>query len=242
MQADNISASAWMDSKVVTAMFNGYDPAEVTTVLRRQKDGTRNSVPCPVAIADYNDNMGGVDRVTSFVGITLPKSNAESFTNIIVNFLVVVSLTNSFILQHLGRPGSKLSLKKFQELVAKQLIGDYCSRRKAERVSLSTRHHLTGSEEDVSCAQRRTSEGTPSGSARSADLALPPWNSLRLLSSMASKKTNINFLIFSPLSLIFIFSFHYSFVTSKYFSRLLPVTTKANYIYMFKKLVTSWPL
>ena len=136
MQADNIAASAWMDSKVVTAMFNGYDPAEVTTILRRQKDGTRNSVPCPVAIADYNVNMGGVDRGDRFVGITLP----NQMQKVLQNFLVGVSLTNSFILQHLGHPGSKLSLKKFQELVAKQLIGDYCCRRKVGRVSLSTRH------------------------------------------------------------------------------------------------------
>ena len=128
MQADKIAASAWMDNKVVTAMYSGYDPTELTTVLRRQKDGTRSSVPCPVAIADYNIHTGGVDRGDQLHGYYATKLKCRKFYKYIVNFLVGVALTNSFILFHLGHPGSKLSLKKFQELAAKQLIGDYCSR------------------------------------------------------------------------------------------------------------------
>ena len=139
MQADKIAASAWMDSKVVTVMYSGYNPTELTTVLRRQKNGTRTSVPCPVAITDYNIHMGGVDRGDQLRGYYAPKLKCRKFYKYIVNFLVGVALTKSFILHHLSRPGSKLSLKKFQELAEKQLIGDYCSRRKAGRVSYPIR-------------------------------------------------------------------------------------------------------
>ena len=135
MQANEIVASAWMDNKVVTAMYSGYDPSESTTVLRRQKDGTRKSVPCPVAIAAYNNYMGGVDRGDQLRGYYATKIKCREFYKYIVNFLVGVAITNSFILNRLGHPGSNLSLKKFQELAAKQLIGDYCSRRKPGRVS-----------------------------------------------------------------------------------------------------------
>ena len=45
-----------------------------------------------------------------------------------MNFLVGVAITNFIYSNRLGHPGSNLSLKKSQELAAKQLIGDYCSR------------------------------------------------------------------------------------------------------------------
>ena len=75
VQANEIAASAWMDNKVVTAMYSRYGPSESTTVLRRQKDGTRNSVPCPVAIAAYNNYMGGVDRGDQLRGYYATKRN-----------------------------------------------------------------------------------------------------------------------------------------------------------------------
>ena len=82
--------------------------------------------------------MGGVDKGDQLRGYYAPKLKCRNFYKYIVNFLVGVALTNSYIL-HLSRAGSKLSLKKFQELAAKQLIGGYCSRRKAGRVSYPIR-------------------------------------------------------------------------------------------------------
>ncbi len=68
--------------------------------------------------------MGGV---TSYDNITPLKSKA--------NFMVGVSLTNSYILYKLSHPNSKMNMKKFQEVLATQLIGEYCSRRIAGKVS-----------------------------------------------------------------------------------------------------------
>ena len=51
-----------MDNKLVTVMYTGYDPTKNTTVLRRLKDGTKQSFFCPLATASYNQFMGGVDR------------------------------------------------------------------------------------------------------------------------------------------------------------------------------------
>ena len=44
----------------MTVMSMGIQPT-ISTVLRRQKDGTRIPVPCPQSIIDYNMFMGGVD-------------------------------------------------------------------------------------------------------------------------------------------------------------------------------------
>ncbi len=42
-------------------MYTSCDPTKSSTVMRRKKDGTRDSVTCPVAIKVYNEKMGGVD-------------------------------------------------------------------------------------------------------------------------------------------------------------------------------------
>ena len=135
MQADCICASAWQDRKIVTIMYNGFNPLEITTVLRRNKDGSRTSIPCPSACAAYNQHMGGVDRGDQLRGYYLPKIKSRKFYKYIANFLFGVALTNSFILLKISHPNVKTTLKQFQELLATQLIGEYCSRKKAGRVS-----------------------------------------------------------------------------------------------------------
>ena len=132
VQADNIGASAWMDNKVVTVMYTGHNPAEHTSVLRRQKDGTRSSFPCPVALSEYNQHMGGVDRGDQLRGYYMTKMKSRKFYKYIYNFLVGVTITNAFIL---FRSSHSMSLKKFHEVLAKELIGDYCSRHRAGRGS-----------------------------------------------------------------------------------------------------------
>ena len=83
IQKGNVCASSWMDRKVVTAMSTTAQP-ETGTVLRRQKDGTRISVPCPLSIIDYNMYMGQVDRGDQVRAAAVP--NAESFTSIYFTF------------------------------------------------------------------------------------------------------------------------------------------------------------
>ena len=51
-----------VDNKVVRTLSSNCQPDENGEVLRRQKDGSRTRVTCPVAIAKYNQFMGGVDR------------------------------------------------------------------------------------------------------------------------------------------------------------------------------------
>ena len=135
VQADNISASAWQDRKVFTVMYSGFDPKEETTVQRRQKFGNRITVTCPEAIAAYNRHMGGVDRGDQLRGYYAYKINSRKFYKYIYNFLLGVTLINSFVLHRMSNPLVKIPLKKFQELLAMELIGEYCSRRRAGRIS-----------------------------------------------------------------------------------------------------------
>ena len=62
VQKKGVCASAWMDKKIVMAMYSNCQPTETEFVLRRQRDGSRSEVTCPTAIISYNKHMGGVDR------------------------------------------------------------------------------------------------------------------------------------------------------------------------------------
>lgn len=157
-------------------MYSDFSLLEISSVLRTQKDGGRNSFPCPAACVAYNKYMGGVDRGDQLRGYYQYKMKSRKFYRYIANFYVGVSLTNAFIM-YAGHPNSKMKIKEFQECVAKGLIGDYCSRRRAGRVShqiqsLPLRHfpmqgRVRGRGVPVHCAGRGRRGATHSGFARS---------------------------------------------------------------------------
>ena len=51
----------WKDKKPVYFINNSTSPWEVTTVVRKQKDGSNKTYPCPHAVDLYNKYMGDVD-------------------------------------------------------------------------------------------------------------------------------------------------------------------------------------
>lgn len=56
-----VQAIVWHDTKVVPLLNTFCDPPAVTTVKRKEKDGTSIEVQCPTSVAEYNKYMGGVD-------------------------------------------------------------------------------------------------------------------------------------------------------------------------------------
>ena len=77
-QKGNVCASSWMDRKVVTVMSTNGQP-ESGSVTRRQKDGSRISVPCPISVVDYNKFMGGVDRGDQIRGYYSCRTKCRKF-------------------------------------------------------------------------------------------------------------------------------------------------------------------
>ena len=71
-------------------MYTGYDdPATNTTVLRRQRDGTKKSFTCQLATASYNQYMGGVDRGDQIQGYYSTKLKCRSSTSILSQTILI---------------------------------------------------------------------------------------------------------------------------------------------------------
>ena len=101
---------------------------ESSAVLRRLKDGTRIYVPCPMSIVNYNTFMGSVDRGDQVRGYYSCRTKCRKY---IFYFLLDVVIMNVFILQNGYCDDAPFS--SIKEFRLSELIGDYCSRRRAVR-------------------------------------------------------------------------------------------------------------
>lgn len=131
-QKGNVTVTAWKDNKVVRVMSTTCDPNNIVTVVRQQKDGTKESVPCPQNVHDYNVLMSAVDFGDQLRGYYRCRTKFRKFYMYIFSFLKDVAITNSFILFTRYVPSmdtSLLTIKTFRLQLAKELIGDYCSRK-----------------------------------------------------------------------------------------------------------------
>ena len=157
-----MTATAWLDRKVVTAMSSNCQPDDSGTVLRRMQDGSRVPVPCPQSIISYNAYMGGVDRGDQLRGYYRCKIRSRKFYKYIFYFLLDIAITNSYILvKYYTTNSSKVKIKNFRTDLAKQLIGNYCSRRRRGRKSASSirplplRHFPAKVDDDINPGKRR---------------------------------------------------------------------------------------
>ena len=136
MQKGSLVATLWLDNKVVRTLSTNCQPDENDEVLRRQKDGSRTRVTCPVAqVHKYNRFMGGVDRKDQTRQYYHVPLKGRKYYKYIFWFAFEVSIANAYVLYtRYGisterDPGNK-SIMDFWLKLAKELVGDYNSRKR----------------------------------------------------------------------------------------------------------------
>ena len=113
-------------------MFTNTQPSSKSSVLQRQKDATRTPVSCPESILLYNMYMGGVDRGDQLRGYYSCRTKSRKFYSYV--FLYDMAITNAYILQKNFCPVNvHKNIKQFRLQLVHELMGDYCSRRRAGR-------------------------------------------------------------------------------------------------------------
>lgn len=129
-----VCAFKWMDSKAVTALATTYSPKEISKVNRRAKDGTLDSVSCPLAIAEYNRIMGGIDRFDQMRERYAIGRRSLKWWHRIFYWLIDLSVVNAFTLYKLNRrhvdPVDQLT---FRLQLIRQLTNGYTNRPKRGR-------------------------------------------------------------------------------------------------------------
>ncbi|XP_072164713.1 piggyBac transposable element-derived protein 4-like [Diadema setosum] len=134
LQRGQLSAYAWQDKHLVNLLSSADDPTAQTTVDRKQRDGTKRVVPCPVALREYNKFMRGVDRADQ-LRTEYPTFRASRRWWVYVFwFLFDVAVANAFILMNeseahqretrSGRP-KPLTQLEFRKRLAKLLLSSH---------------------------------------------------------------------------------------------------------------------
>ena len=137
-QRGNLTATVWKDKKLVKMLSTMSNPLTTSSVERKQKDGSKITVPCPDAVVVYNKYMGGVDKGDQLRHYYRIRTKCVKNYKYIFWFLVDVVITNANIISHFSPVNtSERSLKAFRLKLADQLIGSYCSRQRSGRPSLA---------------------------------------------------------------------------------------------------------
>ena len=138
-QSENLTATVWQDRKQVSVLSTMTQPKDTQQVVRRQKDGSTITLPCPTAITTYNKNMNGVDIGDQLRKAYSVRLKCKKNYKYIFWFMFDVCITNAFIMSKfcITVPTSleQTRLKEFRVSLAKALIGDYCSRLRIGRPS-----------------------------------------------------------------------------------------------------------
>lgn len=121
-----ISAVKWMDRKIVYILSNFHNPENVVNVQRRSKDGSREAVPCPVQVSEYNKHMGYADKADMMKSsYEIDRKSKKWWHRIFFHFCDVVVINSHVIFSSLSgvANGKCLTSKQFRFHLASDLIG-----------------------------------------------------------------------------------------------------------------------
>lgn len=94
---------------------------DITTVQRRQKDGSKKDVSCPEAISFYNKYMGGVDMTDQYTVLYDIDRKSTKWWKRVFQRLLMTAVTNAWII-HKQKEHKKIPLIDMLIPLAESLI------------------------------------------------------------------------------------------------------------------------
>lgn len=134
-------AVVWKDKKPIHFLSTAYPPSVTTTCERKEKDGTKITIPCPAITIGYNKGMGGVDISDQLaVYYAIGHATKKWWPRLMWRYMDT-AFVNSFLLFKLTSPSYKGEQddmhKRFRLSIAQQLISGFCARKNIGRPLLS---------------------------------------------------------------------------------------------------------
>ena len=134
----SVAATKWQDNKPVSMLSTAHDPTKTSLVNRKNKDGSRTSLPCPQVVDVYNNIMGGVDRFDQLRERYAIGRRSVKWWHRIFHYLLDVGIVCSFIAWKVNTRTASVGTGKRDQLsfrlkLARQLIGNYTSRKRTGR-------------------------------------------------------------------------------------------------------------
>lgn len=114
-----MSAHQWKDNHNINITSNFHHPEETCKVNRRLSSGTKVGVSCPKVIADYNQWMGGVDRLDQKRNTYVADRCSKKWWHRMFYYLLDAAVMNAF-LQYCSR--DETTYLKFCLFLGRQLI------------------------------------------------------------------------------------------------------------------------
>jgi hypothetical protein len=108
----SVQCVIWKDKKGIPILNCIADPSHATTVARKNKDGSRVSVPCPQSVKLYNMYMGGVDLFDARRKTYSTSRKSKKWWFRLFYFLLDTAMVNSYII-HAETLTKRLTLKEF---------------------------------------------------------------------------------------------------------------------------------
>lgn len=129
---NQVCAIKWMDNRPVTALTTAFSPKETSVVKRKNKDGSVTYLYSPIAIAEYNKIMCGVDRFDQLLERYAIGLRSVKWWHRIFYYLLDLAIVNSYISKTHDKPRKEDQLT-FRLNLARQLILGYSSRKRRGR-------------------------------------------------------------------------------------------------------------
>jgi hypothetical protein len=144
-----VTAIKWQDNKPVTVLSTYHNPKQVTSVKRKNRNGTSSIIHCPAVVAEYNSIMGGVDRFDQRRERYAIGRRSLKWWHRLLYFLIDLAIVNSFIMWNCNNGGQRDQLSFRLALVMQLTVGREIKRRCRSHFLTKNKPGVSGVPEDV---------------------------------------------------------------------------------------------